>query len=305
MKRLITTLMLLPFLAAGQYWHPDSGYLPILPSRGYGHNPLTEGAFLGPVGGYRATAPTIPEGEYLVSVDWNITDGVAVPTNVVTEPIPPVPLYDGALVEQLAPLLDAHPDCEDVPEPGMFYRLLGPDGEDQLWYRRKSDCVGSQLSAHDAQGRPIVRTLRANGEVETIHVGVLERATRRTIAETVSDEATAEDVDGLEDLFAEWRPDIAVRAREFYRYDNRIFRVIQAHTTQADWTPDVVPALFVEILPAGESGCPPWVQPTGAHDAYNIGDCVEHAGQVWDSTINANTVEPGTHPGFDWWVARP
>jgi len=49
-------------------------------------------------------------------------------------------------------------------------------------------------------------------------------------------------------------------------------------------------------------GVDPWVAPTGSHDAYNVGDHAFHAGVVWRSTIVGNTVEPGTHPGFDWWV---
>jgi hypothetical protein len=46
----------------------------------------------------------------------------------------------------------------------------------------------------------------------------------------------------------------------------------------------------------------PWVAPTGAHDAPGIGDHRWHNSRVWRSTIVGNTVEPGTHPGFDWWV---
>lgn len=43
----------------------------------------------------------------------------------------------------------------------------------------------------------------------------------------------------------------------------------------------------------------PWVQPTGAHDAYNTGDWVTHNGQTWESTVDANTWEPGV---FGWVV---
>lgn len=44
---------------------------------------------------------------------------------------------------------------------------------------------------------------------------------------------------------------------------------------------------------------PQWVQPTGAHDAYNIGDNVTHQGYRFTSLINANIWEPGTDPR--WW----
>jgi hypothetical protein len=46
------------------------------------------------------------------------------------------------------------------------------------------------------------------------------------------------------------------------------------------------------------NGAPPaWVQPTGAHDAYHLGDRVTHNGQVWQSTIEENVWEPGV---FGW-----
>jgi hypothetical protein len=56
------------------------------------------------------------------------------------------------------------------------------------------------------------------------------------------------------------------------------------------------------ILPSGEPVPPDWVQPTGAQDAYQLGDRVTHNGQVWASTINANVWEPGVVVGL--WVAE-
>jgi hypothetical protein len=53
-----------------------------------------------------------------------------------------------------------------------------------------------------------------------------------------------------------------------------------------------------ENLDAEEpSGPQQWVQPTGAHDAYSIGDQVTHDGSTWTSTHNANTWPPGI---FGW-----
>lgn len=40
---------------------------------------------------------------------------------------------------------------------------------------------------------------------------------------------------------------------------------------------------------------PEWVQPTGAHDAYSIGDKVTHNGKTWESTIANNVWEPGVY----------
>ena len=46
----------------------------------------------------------------------------------------------------------------------------------------------------------------------------------------------------------------------------------------------------------GEPGVPEWVQPTGAHDAYNIGDKVTYGGQVWTSLIDSNVWSPTSYP---------
>jgi hypothetical protein len=44
-------------------------------------------------------------------------------------------------------------------------------------------------------------------------------------------------------------------------------------------------------------GPQPWVQPQGAHDAYQIGDQILWTdGNVYSSTINANTYSPATYP---------
>ena len=63
---------------------------------------------------------------------------------------------------------------------------------------------------------------------------------------------------------------------------------------------DVAPMRFV----------PPWRQPLGAHDAWEQGAWVWHAGQVWESLTPANVWEPGVSgwrdPLNEWpeWV-RP
>lgn len=76
------------------------------------------------------------------------------------------------------------------------------------------------------------------------------------------------------------------------QYDGKLYRVIQPHTSQPDWTPDKVPALFVRV---SVEEFPEWVQPTGAHDAYNKGDKVTHNGLRWISAADSNVWEPGVY----------
>ena len=85
-------------------------------------------------------------------------------------------------------------------------------------------------------------------------------------------------------------------------YSNALYRVVQGHNKQVDWTPDETPALFTAAVP--DNVIPVWVQPTGAHDAYNIGALVQwpEDGTVWRSTIDANTTEPGTLLPWGYWM---
>ena len=75
--------------------------------------------------------------------------------------------------------------------------------------------------------------------------------------------------------------------------DPQLYKVNQGHTSQADWLPDVEEALYTAIG-LDNSGFPVWSQPAGAHDAYNIGDIVNHKGVLYESLINGNFTVPGS-----------
>jgi hypothetical protein len=81
-------------------------------------------------------------------------------------------------------------------------------------------------------------------------------------------------------------------------YSGITYEVIQEHLTQFSW----VPPLTLNVLWKTVSvGIPDWVQPTGAQDAYNIGDQVKFEGAVYESLINANVWSPSVYPaGWQW-----
>lgn len=91
-----------------------------------------------------------------------------------------------------------------------------------------------------------------------------------------------------------WKAGLSVAPGDVYIYNGNLFEVIQGHTTQADWTPDKVPALFKRFYEPSDDPWP-WVQPQGAHDCYPVGARVLHSGAVWVSDIDANVWEPGVH----------
>jgi hypothetical protein len=80
--------------------------------------------------------------------------------------------------------------------------------------------------------------------------------------------------------------------------DPQLYKVVQAHTSQADWKPDITPALYVAIG-LDEQGYPIWSQPTGAHDAYNKGDIVDYNGTLYRSLNDGNVYSPDVYPA--WW----
>jgi len=94
-------------------------------------------------------------------------------------------------------------------------------------------------------------------------------------------------------LFDAWESGRAYFLNDRVSYSGSVYRCIQSHTSQSDWTPDVVPALWTRIKASDEPQ--EWVQPTGATDAYAKGDKVKHNGKVWESDVDANVWEPGVY----------
>lgn len=102
-------------------------------------------------------------------------------------------------------------------------------------------------------------------------------------------------------IYDEWAPGQTYAAGAFLRYgensvgDPQLYKVAQAHTSQADWTPDTAPALYTPVG-LDDSGHPVWSQPTGAHDAYNKGDIVNYNGTLYVSLIDGNSYSPEAYP---------
>ena len=98
-------------------------------------------------------------------------------------------------------------------------------------------------------------------------------------------------------LFPAWAVGVAYSVGERVQFDGKLYKVVQAHTSQADWTPPTVPALFTEVAKPGE--IPVWKQPTGAQDAYNKGDKVWYPDvntTVYESVIDSNVWSPNDYP---------
>ncbi len=110
--------------------------------------------------------------------------------------------------------------------------------------------------------------------------------------------ASLTDEDALEgiELFAPWAADTAYALDVRVRYNEKLYKCVQAHTSQAEWTPDATPALWTEVAKPGE--IPVWRQPTGAQDAYMTGDKVHYPtadDPIYVSIVDNNVWQPGVY----------
>ena len=108
------------------------------------------------------------------------------------------------------------------------------------------------------------------------------------LAVTLDDETA---LTGVE-LFPTWVVGKAYAVGDRAQYNGTLYKCIQAHTSQSDWMPSATPALWKTV---SLDEYPEWVQPTGAHDAYNIGDKVTYNGQHYVCTSNANVYAPDVY----------
>lgn len=94
------------------------------------------------------------------------------------------------------------------------------------------------------------------------------------------------------ELFPMWKTATAYDVGVRVQYNGKLYKCVQAHTSQTDWTPNVTPALWVEV---SIEEYPEWKQPTGAHDAYNIGDKCSYKSKHYICTINGNVYAPDVY----------
>lgn len=76
--------------------------------------------------------------------------------------------------------------------------------------------------------------------------------------------------------------------------DTRLYKCLQAHTSQADWTPDVSVSLW-KACGINENGIPYWSQPISSADAYMLNNEVMHNEKIWVSDYDYNVWEPGVY----------
>ena len=97
-------------------------------------------------------------------------------------------------------------------------------------------------------------------------------------------------------LFPQWEEGKQYPVGYKVRYNDGLYKVLQGHTSQVNWTPTDAPSLFAEIL-AGQEGTEigEWVQPDSTNP-YMIGDKVIYNGVIYECIVDNNVWSPDGFP---------
>lgn len=96
------------------------------------------------------------------------------------------------------------------------------------------------------------------------------------------------------EFYPEWSADTAYTVGYKVQYCGKLWRCLQAHTSQDGWEPESAPSLWAKVLIPDETVVPEWEQPDSTNP-YSAGDKVAHNGKTWVSNIDNNVWEPGVY----------
>ena len=112
-----------------------------------------------------------------------------------------------------------------------------------------------------------------------------------TAAQSLSDEVALE----VSNFYPNWDGNgVNYTANFRLRYEGVLYKVLQDHTSQPDWTPVTAPSLFAKVLIEDPNVISEWEQPDSTNP-YMTGDKVSHNGKTWVSTRDNNVWEPGVY----------
>lgn len=143
---------------------------------------------------------------------------------------------------------------------------------------------------------------------ERIYKAQQMRRALELYVQTITDESVMLEVS---DVFPSWQDALAklskLKVGDVLRHgvnadgEPQLYQVLQAHTVQADWTPDTAVSLFKKVS-VTSTGIPIWTQPLGSTDAYMKGDEVSYNGTNYVSQIDNNVWSPDAYPAG--WKAK-
>ena len=115
----------------------------------------------------------------------------------------------------------------------------------------------------------------------------------KLFANQVVDDAVALTIQEFYDI---WNVGVTYEVGRYLQYKGVLYKVLQPHTSQETWTPDVASSVYAKVLidPTGET-IPEWEQPDSTN-AYMTGDKVRFEGVVYESVIDNNIWSPTAYP---------
>ena len=144
----------------------------------------------------------------------------------------------------------------------------------------------------------------ANAQKRAEEQAVISERTRPLTAEEVTamlirqqiNVLTVDDTTALRmtEFYPEWASDTDYTAGYKVQRDGKLWRCLQAHTSQTGWEPENAPSLWAKVLIPDETVIPEWEQPDSTN-AYAKGDKVTHNGKTWVSDVDGNVWEPGVY----------
>lgn len=93
------------------------------------------------------------------------------------------------------------------------------------------------------------------------------------------------------DLFKEWLENQNYTINEKVKYNNTLYKCLQTHTSQADWSPIDAVSLWTKVLIVDPTVIPEWEQPESTNP-YMKGDKVTYNGKTYESTVDNNVWAP-------------
>ena len=115
-------------------------------------------------------------------------------------------------------------------------------------------------------------------------------ASMKAVGATLTDEEAVQHTD----FFMPWRVETEHQAGDRVTYYGTLYKCLQAHTSQSDWTPDAAPSLWAEITLAGEYRVIPEV--ISASEAFALGERGWWKNRLYESLIQANVYTPDVYP---------
>lgn len=141
-----------------------------------------------------------------------------------------------------------------------------------------------------------IEELKETGGAPEAYASVFAMA--KMSAEEITDDEQALKV---ADLYDVWSGDgVTYKTGKYLLYKDILYKALQNHTSQPDWTPDTASSLYTKVLTDPSGSVLPWEQPQSTN-GYKKGDRVMHNGKTWESLVDSNVWEPGAVGSESLW----